>query len=171
MSNIFKGCAAWVFEDNFDVDLIVGVKNISTTDMTMLKADVMQSYDKKFKESVKKGDFLVGGSNFGYGHPHPQAMMVMRELGIHAVIAKSFAFPFFRSELASGMALITCPDALKKVSRWDELELDIEKEVLINLSTGERLTLDPIPPVILELINAGGVVNYLRAYGTLDKTK
>ena len=163
MSNIFKGRAAWVFEDNFDVDLIVGVKNISTTDMTMLKADVMQSYDKEFKESVKSGDFLVGGSNFGYGHPHPQPMMVMRELGIHAVIAKSFAFPFFRSELASGMALITCADALKKVSRWDELKLDIEKEVLINLSTGERLTLDPIPPVILEMINAGGVVNYLRA--------
>ena len=164
MSNILKGRVAWIFEDNFDVDLIVGIKNIANTDMQKLLADVMQSYDKDFKTSVRKGDFLVGGSNFGYGHPHPQSMMVIREFGINAIISESFAFPFFRSELASGMALFTCPDVSKKVSRWDELELDLENSALSNLSNSEKLIIDPVPPVVLEIIDAGGIVNYLKAH-------
>ncbi|MFH1950424.1 MAG: 3-isopropylmalate dehydratase [Pseudomonadota bacterium] len=163
MDNILKGRVSWIFGDHFDVDLIVGIKNISATEMNALLAEFMQSYDKGFKDSVKEGDFLVGGSNFGYGHPHPQAMMVMRELGINAIISESFAFPFYRSEVASGMALITCPEVLKKVSRWDELELYLEKGILNNLSTGEKLVIDPVPPVALEIIDAGGIVNYLKA--------
>lgn len=162
MSNILKGRVAWIFGGNFDVDLIVGVINISTADMDVLLRDAMRSYDKGFKDSVKEGDFLVGGSNFGYGHPHPQAMMVMRELGINAVIAESFAFPFYRSEVASGMALITCPEVPKKVSLWDELELDMDIGVLSNLSTSQRFALDPLPPVVIEIFRAGGIVNYLK---------
>ncbi|MFH1481354.1 MAG: 3-isopropylmalate dehydratase [Pseudomonadota bacterium] len=164
MDHALRGRAAWIFEDNFDIDLIVGIKNISTIDLDPLMADVMQSYDKDFKASVREGDFLVGGTNFGYGHPHPQAMMVMHALGIRAVIAESFAFPFYRSELASGMALITCPGVSKKVSRWDRLELSLESGTLMNQSTGERLVLDPVPPVVIEIIKAGGIVNYLKTH-------
>jgi 3-isopropylmalate/(R)-2-methylmalate dehydratase small subunit len=162
MGNILKGRVAWIFGDHFDVDLIVGIKNISITDVNALLSAFMQSYDKNFKTSSRRGDFLVGGSNFGYGHPHPQAMTMMREVGINTIIAKSFAFPFYRSELAGGMALVTCPRAVSRVSRWDELELDLERETLDNRSTGEQFEVDPIPPVAIEMIHEGGVVNYLK---------
>ena len=162
MGEVRRGRAAWVFGNHFDVDLIVGIKNVSTTDMDVLMADVMQSYDPDFRSVVMRGDFLVGGFNFGYGHPHPQAMKVMRELGIHAIVAGSFAFPFFRSELASGMALITCPEGVGKVSRWDELKLDLDHEFLDNETTGDRYPIDPVPPVAMEMIKAGGVVGYLK---------
>jgi 3-isopropylmalate/(R)-2-methylmalate dehydratase small subunit len=162
MGNVRKGRAAWVFGDHFDVDLIVGIKNVSTTDMNTLLAAVMQSYDPDFRGVVTSGDFLVAGFNFGYGHPHPQAMTVMRELGIHTIVSGSFAFPFFRSELASGMALITCPEAVGKISRWDEMKLDLEHEILVNETTGDRYRVDPVPPVAIEMIKAGGVVGYLK---------
>lgn len=164
MDQALRGRVVWIFGDNFDIDLIVGIKNISTTDLEPLMADVMQSYDKDFRASVREGDFLVGGTNFGYGHPHPQAMMVMRALGIQTIIAESFAFPFYRSELASGMALITCPGVSKKVSRWDSLELSLKRGTLMNQSTGEGLILDPVPPVVMEIIEAGGIIGYLKTH-------
>lgn len=162
MSTVLQGRVAWIFPDHFDVDLIVGVGNIAATDMRVLLAACMREYDEHFRDAVRPGDFLVAGSNFGYGHPHPQAMMAMRELGVRVVIAESFAFPFFRSELASGMALVTCARAARGVSRWDELQLDLEAGILKNLSAGEEFRMDPIPPVALEMIRAGGVVGYLK---------
>jgi 3-isopropylmalate/(R)-2-methylmalate dehydratase small subunit len=162
MGTVRKGRAAWVFGNHFDVDLIVGIQNVSTTDMNTLMEAVMQSYDPDFKSVLTRGDFLVAGFNFGYGHPHPQAMAVMRELGIHTIVSGSFAFPFFRSELASGMALITCPEAVGKISRWDQMKLDLEHEILDNETTGERYRIDPVSPVGVEMIKAGGVVGYLK---------
>ena len=83
-----RGRVAWVFaEDDFDVDQIVGVKNIKITDIDELAGLAMQSYDPDFRQQVKAGDLLVGGSNFGYGHPHYPPMRAMRHLGIGGVIA------------------------------------------------------------------------------------
>ena len=73
------GRAAWIFtEDDYDIDLIVGIKNIKITDINELAAVTMTSYDPDFAKSVNKGDLLVGGQNFGYGHPHYPAMRAMR---------------------------------------------------------------------------------------------
>jgi len=94
-----KGKVAWIFEDNCDVDLIIGIENISQTDPELLKSVCMKSYDPDFVKYVTKGDFVVGGDNFGYGHPHPQAMQSLRLLGIAGVIAQSFAPAFLGVKL------------------------------------------------------------------------
>ena len=77
-----NGRAAWIFtEDDYDIDLIVGIKNIKITDINDLASVTMASYDPDFAQSVNKGDLLVGGQNFGYGHPHYPAMRAMRSDG------------------------------------------------------------------------------------------
>src|SRR5690348_1554100 len=66
-----RGRVAWIFtEENFDVDLIVGVKNMKITDINELSGLAMKTYDPDFVSSIRKGDLIVGGPNFGYGHPH-----------------------------------------------------------------------------------------------------
>jgi 3-isopropylmalate/(R)-2-methylmalate dehydratase small subunit len=96
-----RGRAAWVFEeDDYDIDLIVGVRNIKITDVKELAALAMADYMPGFAAGVHRGDLLVGGHNFGYGHPHYPAMRAMRHLGIAAVIAESFSPGFFRGETA-----------------------------------------------------------------------
>ena len=83
-----KGRVAWIFtEENFDVDQIVGVKNIKITDIGELSKLAMQSYDPAFATDVKAGDVVVGAGNFGYGHPHYPPLRALRHLGISAVIA------------------------------------------------------------------------------------
>jgi len=160
--NKLSGRAAWVFGDNVDVDSIVGIENISTTDVAKLVADVMKAYDPDFKKKAKPGDFIVAGGNLGYGHPHPQPMIALRELGIDTIIAESFAFPFYRSELAKGMKLFECPDISKHVQRWDEIEVDVANNTLINKTQQKHLSLVPIPEIPMAVMEAGGLVKYLR---------
>ena len=102
---ILQGKAAWVFPDSFDVDYIIGIPNIGLTDLKQITACLMKDFDPEFLDSCAPGDMLIAGKSFGYGHAHPQPMAGMREIGIRCVVAESYLFPFFRSELASGMML------------------------------------------------------------------
>ena len=89
-------------------------------------------------------------------------MAGMREIGIRCVVAESYLFPFFRSELASGMMLFTCPGITACVRCGDKLQIDTERSLVTNLTTGECLALKPLRGYPAELLEAGGVVEYLR---------
>lgn len=158
-----RGRVAWIFEDHFDIDLIIGVKNIGETDIDKLLKVCMKDYNPNFIHEVQPGDILVAGRNFGYGHPHPQAMRVMRHLGIKSIIAKSFFRGFFKNEISSGMVLLPCPGIPDSIQLWEELEIDLNKWCVRRLSTEETLPLATIPPVEIDIIRAGGIVPYLKA--------
>jgi 3-isopropylmalate/(R)-2-methylmalate dehydratase small subunit len=158
------GRAAWVFtEDDYDIDLIVGVKNIKLTDINELAALAMSTYDPAFSTSVRQGDLLVGGHNFGYGHPHYPAMKAMRHLGLAGVIAESFSPGFFRGEISMGFPLVTCPGIRAITSRWDELRVDWQASTVTHVSSGTVLPCERLSSVERGTLEAGGFVPYLKA--------
>lgn len=158
------GRAAWIFqEDDFDIDLIVGIKNIKITDIHELAAVTMNSYDPGFAQSVARGDLLVGGHNFGYGHPHYPAMRAMRHLGVAGVIAESFSPGFFRGEISMGFPLISCPGIRAATERWDTLQVDWAGGVVRNERTGQALAFEPWSSTERATIEAGGFTPYLKA--------
>ena len=164
-----QGRAAWIFEeDDFDIDLIVGIKNIKITDLEELAAVTMTSYDADFAKSVKKGDLLVGGHNFGYGHPHYPAMRAMRHLGISCVVAESFSPGFFRGETSMGFPLVTCPGVRAAVVRGDLLEIDWDANRLSNLRSGQSLPLEAFSPSERGMLDAGGLIPFLKARAARD---
>ncbi len=141
-----RGRVAFIFEEeNFDVDQIVGVKNIKITDVVELAKLAMQSYDQDFHAKVRPGDLLVGGPNFGYGHPHYPPMRAMLHLGIGGVIAESFS-----------------PGYWGLVERWDELELDWDKNEVRNLTKGRTLLIEPLSYADRQMLDAGGLIPYLK---------
>ena len=157
------GRVAFVFEEiDFDVDQIIGVKNIKLRDPAELAAVAMQSYDPQFAQLVKQGDVLVGASNFGYGHPHYPPMIAMRHLGIAAVIAESFSPGYWRGEIAMGFAQIACPGILQAVRRWDELEVDWMRHRLINHTQHTELPFEVYADADREMLAAGGIMGYLK---------
>jgi len=163
MMPALHGRAAWVFtEDDYDIDLIIGIKNIKITDIHELAALTMSSYDPQFAQSVKSGDLLVGGHNFGYGHPHYPAMRAMRHLGVAGVIAESFSPGFFRGEISMGFPLITCPGIRAATTRWDELHVDWDDGVVTNLTRGMTLTFEPLSSVERSTLAAGGFIPWLK---------
>jgi len=162
--NNLSGRAAWVFvEDDFDIDLIVGIKNIKITDINELAAVTMSSYDPDFASKVQPGDLLVGGENFGYGHPHYPAMRAMRHLGIAGVIADSFSPGFFRGEISMGFPLIACPGIRAATTRWDALSVDWEAGTVSNLMAGKVLPFEPLSTAERRTLEAGGFIPYLKA--------
>ena len=122
----------------------------------------MKSFEVDFAEKIKEGDIIVGGSNFGFGHPHPQSMRTMRQLGIAGVIAESYAPAFFRSEMTTGLPLITCPGIVGFASRWDEVTVDLETFVITNATKGLSIQAQKLPPMVQEIISSGSLLNYLK---------
>src|SRR5699024_2481331 len=90
----------------------------------------MKDYDPNFKNNVKEGDVIIGGVNFGYGHPHYPSGRALRALGVKAIVAESFAPGFYRGESTNGFPLIECPGILKVAERWDKIRFDWESEIL-----------------------------------------
>jgi 3-isopropylmalate/(R)-2-methylmalate dehydratase small subunit len=158
-----QGRVAWVFdEDDYDIDLIVGVRNIKITDAAELAALAMSDYLPGFAATVQKGDMLVGGRNFGYGHPHYPAMRAMRHLGISCVIAESFSPGFFRGEMSMGFPLVTCPGIGHAVARGDALEVDWARSEVRAARTGKTLPLQPFSASERGMLDAGGLIPYLK---------
>jgi 3-isopropylmalate/(R)-2-methylmalate dehydratase small subunit len=160
-----QGRVAWIFEeDNFDIDLIIGVKNIKLTDLEELAAVTMTGHDPQFRQQVQPGDLLVGGENFGYGHPHYPAMKAMRHLGIAGVIAESFSPGFFRGEISMGFPLMACPGIRSRVARWDVLQVDWDAHTVRNQSRGgESLPFEPLSQAERGMLACGGFIPYLKA--------
>lgn len=157
------GRVAWIFtEENFDVDQIVGVKNIKITDVGELSKLAMQSYDPDFTNAVRPGDVVVGAANFGYGHPHYPPLRALRHLGIAAVIAESFSPGFWRGEISMGTPLVTCPGILDFVQRWDEVEVDWAGGVVRNLGRAMVRPFEALSVGDREMLETGGLLPYLK---------
>jgi 3-isopropylmalate/(R)-2-methylmalate dehydratase small subunit len=158
-----KGRVAFVFEqDDFDVDQIVGVENIKIKDVPSLVAVAMRDYDPTFVQTVQPGDFLVGATNFGYGHPHYPPMIAMRAMGIAGVIAESFSPGYWRGEIAMGFPQFECPGIQGLVQRWDELTINLIEHTITNQRTAEVLPFTPWSLGDEEMLRCGGIVPYLH---------
>jgi 3-isopropylmalate/(R)-2-methylmalate dehydratase small subunit len=156
-----EGRVAWIFPDHFDVDQIVGVENIHTSDLDILRSACLADFEPDFADQVREGDVLVAGRNFGYGHPHDQAMIVMRSLGVSCVIAESFGLMFSRSWEFLGVPLLRCPGIVGEVKRWDNISVRWEDAQVYIERTGR--TVRGIQPSenAIALVHAGGGANLL----------
>ena len=157
-----EGRVAWKFEDeDYDIDQIIGVKNIRIQDLDELCSIAMKSYDPHFQSSIRVGDLLVGGENFGFGHPHSPPMKAMRHMGIGGVIAESFAPTYYRGETAMGFPQITCPGILSAVERWDVLRVVWSSSKVINVTQGTEMPFEMPTKTEQNLLIYGGHMNYL----------
>lgn len=163
MENL-RGRVAWIFEqEDFDVDQIVGVKNIKIKDPDALARLCMAAEEPDFASKLRPGDLLVGNHNFGYGHPHYPPMIGMRQLGIGGVLAESFSPGYWRGEIAMGFAQVAVPGVMQAVSRWDEVEVDWDAGEFRNHTAGTRLPIEPLSDGDRLMLEAGGLVGYLHA--------
>ncbi|HWI80471.1 3-isopropylmalate dehydratase [Ramlibacter sp.] len=113
-----------------------------------------------FAGAVRAGDVIAAGPGFGIGSSREQAAAALVQLGVRAVIAPSFSGLFFRNAFNLGLLLLTCP-AAEQLRDGELVELDLQRMQVVG-SAGRRLACEPIPPFLLEMVQAGGLMNQLR---------
>ncbi len=161
MQTVFRG-RAHKFGDNIDTDVIIPARYLVTTDPAELAKHCMEAIAPDFPQRAKPGDIIVAGENFGCGSSREHAPLSIKGLGIRCVIAESFARIFYRNAFNIGLPVLECPKAAKDVRDGDELEVDIETGIIRNLTTGRTYQAMPIPEFMRQILNAGGLINYVR---------
>jgi 3-isopropylmalate/(R)-2-methylmalate dehydratase small subunit len=121
----------------------------------------MESIAPTFAASVRRGDAVVGGRNFGMGSSREQAPEALRHLGVSALVAQSFAGLFYRNALNLGLPAVVCLDA-KRIQPGDELDIDFEKGRIANRTRGEMLDCEPIPGHLMQMVRDGGLLPHLE---------
>ena len=152
---------AWKFGNDIDTDIIIPGRYLIYTDEETLSKHCMEGLDDKFSEKCKKGDFIVAGTNFGCGSSREHAPIAIKGAGISAVIAESFARIFYRNATNVGVPLLEAPGITELVGNQEEFEVDMEKGVITN-QNGESITFKKLPPFMLEILEQGGLIEYLK---------
>ncbi len=159
---------AYKLGNDINTDFVIsGRYKFFIQDPKELAKHIFEDIDPNFYSKLKPGaSFIVGGTNFGMGSSREQAPIVIKEAGILAVFAKSFARIFYRNSFNIGLLLVECDT--DKIDDKDELELDIKGKKLINLTKNKEILIKPIPVLTQKLLKEGGVINYLKKHGSLD---
>ena len=152
----------WKFGDNINTDEIIPARYLNTTDTKELASHCMEDADPDFMKKARNGDIIVAGDNFGCGSSREHAPISIKAAGISCVIAKSFARIFFRNAINIGLPIFECPDAAGQIREGDEVEVNIPAGEILEHASKKRFKFEPFPPEMQEIIQAGGLMNFVK---------
>lgn len=150
---------AWRFGANVDTDQIIPAEYLVTADPKELARHAFEKARPEFAGSVKAGDVIVADENFGCGSSREHAPRALLGAGISCVIAASFARIFYRNSINIGLPLVECE---LQADEGDAVLVDFERGVVVNKTKKQEYSFKPLPPFLLKLIEAGGLVPYVR---------
>jgi 3-isopropylmalate/(R)-2-methylmalate dehydratase small subunit len=152
----------WRFGDHVDTDLIIPARYLNVSDGKELATHCFADLKPEFSERVEPGDILVAGKNFGCGSSREHAPLAIREAGIRAVVAESFARIFYRNGFNIGLPLLEAPEAARALKEGDRASIDLSTGEIVLLDDSGAFSAEPIPAFMQELIQAGGLVPYIK---------
>ena len=151
------------FGDDISTDHIVPGRLLHLrSNLPELAKHTLEDADSTFTQRVKKGDFVVGGKNFGLGSSREHAPLVIKMSGVSAVLTKSVARIFFRNAINVGLPVLICDT--ESINDGDELEVDLEQGKVKNLTNGTELSFSRMPEIMLRILNEGGLSHYIKKY-------
>jgi 3-isopropylmalate/(R)-2-methylmalate dehydratase small subunit len=164
---------ARVLGDDVDTDTIIASRRKKETlDPAVLRSFLLEAHDPHFAKSVCAGDILVAGSNFGCGSAMEVAVTVVLGAGIRAVVARSFSRTYLRNAMNNGLLAVVADTGRIAEGDTIELALDGHGRLQLHCRAAGRPSdpaciceCEPIAPFMLEMLECGGLVPYLRARG------
>ena len=154
---------AYKYGDNVDTDVIIPARYLNTSDPEELAKHAMEDIDADFAKTVKPGDVIVAGRNFGSGSSREHAPLALKTAGVAAVIAPSFARIFYRNSFNIGFPILESEEAARAIEAGDEIKIDFATGVITNETRGETYKAEPLPEFMSSLIESGGLVEYVRS--------
>ena len=158
-----KAGRAFVYGDQVDTDVIIPARYLTTADEAELGKHALEDLDPTFASSVRPGDVVVAGANFGCGSSREHAPLALKGAGVSAVIAASFARIFFRNAINTGLPIVVSPEAVAGIESGDEVAVDASTATVHNVTKGTSFTGDAMPEFVQAIATAGGLIPYVRA--------
>ena len=154
------------FDDSISTDHIIpGRYAHLRSNLPEVAKHVLEDADPDFAAKVKKGDFVVGGNNFGLGSSREHAPLVIKMAGVSAILAQSVARIFFRNAINLGLPVLICDT--DRINDGDELEIDLAAGTIKDTTNGTELTFGKIPDVMLAILDEGGLIPYIQKHGDI----
>lgn len=162
---------ARVFGDDINTDYIItSRRKRESLDPQVLRNYLFEELDPRFAESIAPDDLLVAGKNFGCGSAMEVAVTAVRGAGIRAVLARSFSRTYYRNAINNGLIPVICNT--QGINEGDPIVVDMhsgggesERWTVTNSRTGQNVIVDPLPRIMLDILQAGGLVPYFRQHG------
>lgn len=151
-----------MYGDNVDTDVIIPARYLISSDPVELAHHAMEDIDPKFARQVVRGDVVVAGKNFGCGSSREHAPIALKAAGVSAVVAKSFARIFFRNAINLGLPICVSTAAVEGISDGDDVEVALSTGTVANRTTGQSFVAEPLPQFVLNIVDAGGLVPWVR---------
>ena len=151
------------YGDNVDTDVIIPARYLNAPSPEELAKHCMEDIDAAYARTVKPGDIVVGGWNFGCGSSREHAPIAIQASGAACVIAASFARIFYRNAINIGFPILECPEAARAIGNGDTVSVDFASGRIVDETTGETFQASGFPPFIEKIIKSGGLLPYLKA--------
>ena len=151
----------WKFGDNIDTDLIIAARYLNTSDASELAKHVMEDADPTFVSKMSVGDIIVAGENFGCGSSREHAPIALKEAGISAIIAPTFARIFYRNAFNMGLPIFELEAAIE-IEEGDTVKVDMGAGEVINITQAKTYKFAAIPEFMQSLVDAGGLIEFAK---------
>lgn len=150
----------WKYGDDVNTDVIFpGKYTYSISDPREMAQHALEDLDPDFVGNVQPGDIIVAGKNWGCGSSREQAVTCLKEIGVGAIVARSFARIYFRNCINQALPIVIC-DAVEGVEAGQKISIDFEAGTVT--TPGGAYTFPPLAPEVMEILEAGGLIPYVR---------
>lgn len=145
-----------------NTDVIIPARYLSLVDPAELAQHCLEDIDAEFIQRVQPGDIMVATTNFGCGSSREHAPLAIKAAGVSCVIAASFARIFYRNAINIALPIVECPEAALEAATGDLMEVELASGEVVNHTKGKSYQAKPYPAFMLELMSAGGLVEYTK---------
>ncbi|MBW1676000.1 MAG: 3-isopropylmalate dehydratase small subunit [Deltaproteobacteria bacterium] len=156
---------AWKFGDNVNTDLIIPARYLNSSDKDELARHCFADVRPGFVEMISPGDIIVAGNNFGSGSSREHAPLAIKGAGISVLVAQSFARIFYRNAFNIGLPIMESKEAAQSIDEGSLVSVDLATGEIVNMNTGQQFFAKPVPRFMREIVDAGGLVEYVRKKG------
>ena len=158
---LYKG-RVFKYGDNVNTDVLFpGKYTYTVTDRKEMAKHALEDLDPEFIKTVKPGDLIAAGKNFGCGSSREQAVTCVKEAGVSVIIAVSFARIYFRNCINEGLPALVCPPAVEAVENGEEVKVDLAQGRIITQKG--IYAFPPFPQEVQAILSAGGLIPYVKA--------
>ncbi len=152
----------WKYGDNVNTDVIFpGTYTYTIGEPAEMARHALEDLDPAFASGVQAGDIVAAGRNWGCGSSREQAVIALRQAGVTAIVAASFARIYFRNAVNNGLLPVACPEAAAAIVPGETVEIDLPVH-RVRCAAGE-IEFPPLSSSVMEIIEAGGLLAMVRA--------